>query len=149
MGFSRSIVLGCLFVAMLSTAGCADSPAGGASAIAVVPINQQWTLSRVGAWGVPVSIEVQSGVSRQISAGSINLRDDWTWSFAYEHHDTGMSVDRTGTFTAWGTYAVYGGDPTVAALRDESTGQTLTATINADNTVDLVLGGLTYHFVSK
>lgn len=141
--------LGWFLAATLSIAGCADVPSYGSAPIAVVPMNQQWTLSRVGAWAMPVSIEVQPGVSRRITGGSFVLRDDWTWGFSYDYVDVTASGETRGAVNLQGAYAVYGGEPVVVSLRGASTGDTYTARINSDDTIDLTVGAYTFRLVSK
>ncbi len=149
MKFARTLCLGSLVAALFAPAGCAEVAMVGAAPIAVVPMNQQWSLDRVGAWRVPVSIETTPGVSREISAGTFSLRDDWTWSFRYDHHDTSATTDTRGTFTASGSYAIQSGEPVVATLHDATANADYTATVAADGTVDLVIGGYTYHFIAQ
>ncbi len=141
--------LGWIVLVMLATSGCADAPASGSAPIAIVPLNQQWTLDRIGAWGMPASIEISPGVSRRINGGSLVLHDDWTWGLAYDYRDTSATSDVQGAFAASGGYTIYGGNPVEVALHDERGGATYIAQINADDTIDLTVGSYTFHLVTK
>lgn len=138
--FALSLALGAL-------AGCGDVAEGGAAAITVMPLDQSWSLDGVGAWRVPVSIGVTADASRQISAGSLIVRADWTWELRYDYRDLGANVDARGTHVSAGTYSAREGSPSTFDFRNAATGSVYVATVNADGSVDLPLGGLRYHFV--
>lgn len=138
--FALSLALGAL-------AGCGDVAEGGAAAITVTPLDQSWSLDGVGAWRVPVSIGVAADASRQISAGSLTVRADWTWELRYDYRDLGANLDASGTHVSAGTYRAREGAPSTFDFRNAATGSVYVATVNADGSVDLPLGGLRYHFV--
>lgn len=137
-----------LSLALAALAGCGDVAQDGAAPITVTPLDQSWSLDGVGAWRVPVSIGVAADASRQISAGSLTVRGDWTWEMRYEYRDLGANVDARGTHVSAGTYSAREGDPSTFDFRNAATGTVYVATVNADGTVDLPLGGLRYHFVA-
>lgn len=83
-----------------------------------------------------------------ISAGSLSLRADWTWEFRYDYRDLGAAADRQGTRVLSGGYAARPDASTSLTLRDGATNAAYPATVNADNTVDLTLDGLRYHFTA-
>ncbi len=147
MNFSRVLSLAlCLGLAPL--AGCGDPADAGASPITVTPLDQRWALDGVGAWRVPVSIGVGADASRQISAGSLTLRPDWTWEVRYEYRDLSANADTRGTHVSSGTYTARAGDPSTFDLHNPSTGTTSVATVLPDGGVALPLGGLRYHFIA-
>ena len=131
-------------LATFATAGCADLPGDGSAAISVAPVTQQWTLSHVGAWRPPTSIEAQPGVSRQILGGSMFFDVDGAWTFTINHRDTGADLDRAGALTITGRYAR---DASTIALREDGTGAMRAATLNDDGTLDVPMGGHRYRFV--
>jgi hypothetical protein len=67
---------------------------------------------------------------------------------SYDYRDLGATVDRQGTRTLSGSYAARDVDPSSLTVHDDATGATYPATVNADNTVDLTLDGLRYHFTA-
>jgi hypothetical protein len=144
---SRCLTLAFALVA-LTLAGCGDPSQAEPAAVTVSPLHPSWTLDAVGAWRVPVSVGAGANVSRVIRAGSLTLRADWSWEIQYDYRDLGATVDRQGTRTLSGSYAARDVDPSSLTVHDDATGATYPATVNADNTVDLTLDGLRYHFTA-
>ena len=147
MKSSRRLTLAFALVA-LSLAGCGDPSQAEPASISLSPLQPAWTLDAIGAWRLPASVGAGANVSRVISAGSLTLRADWTWEVRYDYRDLGAAVDREGTRTLSGSYAARDVDPSSLTVHDDATGATYPATVNADNTVDLTLDGLRYHFTA-
>lgn len=143
----RRLALAFALIAM-SLADCGDPSQAEPASISLAPFQPAWTLDAVGAWRLPASVSAGAHVSRVISAGSLTLRADWTWEVRYDYRELGATVDREGTHALSGGYTARADAPTSLVVRDDATGATYAATINADNTVDLTLDGLRYHFTA-
>ncbi len=139
-----------ILAAAMMAMGCADAPAGGTAPITTAaPLSDAWTLSRVDEWGLPMSIEVQPGVTRQILAGRMTVQNDWTWTYRFDHHDTGSGVDLQGSEGVTGSYTVWTGEPTVLTLRELHSTASHTATLADDRTLTVVMGGHRYVFTHE
>lgn len=132
--------------ALVCAAGCADEPGGSAASIAVLPTTERWSLTSVDGQPLPMSMVQTAGVTREVSAGRLSLEGDWTWTFRFDHHDTGAALDREASSGLTGSYSVYGGEPTVMLLRNEGERATYTATVTAGAALVLTVDGHRYGF---
>jgi hypothetical protein len=137
------------FALCVSLTGCGDPIVGDTAQIAVSPVAGSWNLDGVGAWRVPVSIEVVPRVSRWINVGTAALNHDNTWTLRYEYRDLGATLDTRGTFSASGTYAAPTSAATAFVLRDEMSGRSYRAVVNADNSLDVNVDNYRFHFVAR